>query len=342
MIYNNIEFHNVAELETADGLPGLSLQRFPKQVRHELGHGDHERGRFYSQVSAGCEIRFVTTAKFVKISLSSREKVGSVIVYKGDFLHSVHTLPAGIITTLHLEEPPKFSGLDPDLLHSKGFSANVWRFVFGKDSNVNFHNLDTFGNSCRPPLPEEKPQLTWLAYGSSITFGGDTNLYSNAYIPQAARRLNFDVLNKGIAGSCFCDPAMADYLATLNFDVVTLELGVNMRGRFNGAEYESRVNDLLGKLRSKSANKPIFVLGVFPNGSNMALNPDRFGQNDLLFSQISERIVKQSNDRNLYYIPGDAVLTNSSDLSCDLLHPSDDGHIRMGEALAQRIKEILQ
>jgi len=336
-----MEFHNVSELETINGLPGLRLQRFPYDVRNGLGHLEHERGRFYSQISVGCEIRFVTDAKFIKIGLSSLEKEGVVYVYKGDLLHSVHSVPAGVITTLHLEEPLKLDDLEPSSFTGNGFSPRVWRFLFGKNTTVTFNYLDTFGHGCRPPMRSEGPKVTWLAYGSSITFGGDTNLYSNAYVQQAAKRLGWDILNKGIAGSCFCDKVIAEYLASIKSDVVTLELGVNMRGRFSPEEFEQRVRYLIKQLRAHDATKPIVVLGIFPNGASFAKNQDgRLAKDNVILSNISREIIRELADDNLHFVAGDQVLTNISHLSTDLLHPSDDGHIMMGENLARLLSRL--
>ncbi|NLM26507.1 MAG: lipase [Firmicutes bacterium] len=337
LIYENIEFHNVAELEEVLGLPGFRLQRFPKEVRNRLGHGDHERGRFYAQVSVGCEIRFVTSAKFIKISLSSLEQEGTVYVYKGDYLHSVHSLPAGAITTLHLEEPAKFAEVDPQLIQNSNFAPKVWRLLFGKNSTVCFHALDCFGHQWRVPTATEKPTCKLLAYGSSITFGGDTNLYTNAYIQQAARRLGWDVYNKGIAGSCFCEDFMAEYLSTIASDVVTLELGVNMRGRFMPAEFEERAENLIEQIRSNHPDKPIVTISIFPNGASGSLS-----QANHSFTQILENIVNRRQDPLLYFISGTEILSRFSGLTVDLLHPSDDGHIVMGENLANKLKAMLE
>ncbi len=64
MEQDGIYFHNVEVLERKGMVPGVLLQRFPEQVRLGLGQGDHERGRFFAQVSTGCELRFVTDAYF--------------------------------------------------------------------------------------------------------------------------------------------------------------------------------------------------------------------------------------------------------------------------------------
>lgn len=343
MIYNNIEFHNVAELEAIQNMPGLRLQRFPKAVRNELGHLDHERGRFYSEKSVGCEIRFTTTARFIRVSLSALEGDGKLFVFKGNFLHSIHELKSGIITTIHLEEPEKFAQITPEAINGFAFSSNVWRFLFGKDCCINFHNIDSFGHDINPPKENETPRIKWLAYGSSITFGGNTNLYSNAYVQQAARRLNIDVLNKGIAGSCFCDKSVVKYLSeNTEWDFATLELGINMIGRFEPFEFEERARHLITTVVAKNPGKPVAVIGIYPNGALYSINKDnKSTRNNLAFNEISQRIVKELNNPNVSFIPGEDILTDYSGLSIDMVHPSDNGHIIMGENLSNKLKPIV-
>lgn len=343
MIYNNIEFHNVAELEAIPNMTGLRLQRFPKEVRYELGHLEHERGRFFSERSVGCEIRFTTNAKFIRVSLSALEGDGKLFVFKGNFFHSFHELKSGVITTLHLEEPEKFSQSTPDSLKGFAFSSNVWRFMFGKDCCINFHNIDSFGHAISVPKENEVPRIKWLAYGSSITFGGNTTLYSNAYIQQAARRLNIDVLNKGIAGSCFCDNSVVDYIAeNKEWDFATLELGINMIGRFEPEEFEKRARHLVNTIIDKNPNKPIAVISIYPNGALTSLNKEsKSTKNNLAFNEISERIVRELKNPNVHFIAGEDILTDYSGLSIDLVHPSDNGHIIMGENLSNKLRPIV-
>lgn len=344
MRYKNIEFHNVDELQAIEGISGLRLQRFPSEVRNSLGHIEHERGRFYSQIPVGCEIRFVTEAKFIRISLSMLEGDGRIFVYKGNFLHSSHILKAGIVTTLHLEEPPKWSDTIAEALSEYTFSSNVWRIVFSKDCCVNFHNIETFGHEIRCPKEDEVPKIKWLAYGSSITFGGNTTVYNNAYVQQTSRRLNIDVLNKGIAGSCFCDKCVADYIAKSDeWNFATLELGVNMVGRFEPNEFEQRARYLVNTIIDNNPGKPVAVISIFPNGYLYTKNSEsKTHKNNITFNSILEKIVKEMNKNNLYFIDGKDVLTDFSGLSTDLLHPSDHGHIIMGENLSRILKPIVE
>lgn len=343
MIYNNLEFHNVAEVETMPGFPGVRLQRFPEEIRMRFGAKDNERGRFFSQKAVGCEIRFVTEAGFFRISLMAAEQDGEVLIYRGDFFHSTYQLKAGMITTLHIEAPVQFANVQQTALQCGAFSSKVWRLMFGKNCNIHFVYLDTFGHSTRPPNSDEQPSLKWLAYGSSITFGGDTTVFSNSYVHQAARRLGVDVINKGMAGSCFCEDFIADYLAgNEKWDFITLELGVNMRGNFEPGEYKERVSCLLEKLIKKRPENPIIVTGIYPNGADFDLDPvNMITRNSAEFNTITEALVNEMKHPHIYYIQPKSILSDFSGLSVDLLHPSNDGHILMGENLGRYLKPIL-
>lgn len=342
MIYQNMEFHNVAELQSIQNVAGLRLQRFPESVRYSLGHGDHERGRFYAERSVGCEIRFVTDAPFFRITLSAVENEGMVFIYKGNFLHDSFRLQPGVPTTLHVETPPKFETVNSSALKAP-FSPAVWRILFGHEACFAFHHLETFGHAVRPPREGERPALRWLAYGSSITFGGNALLYTNTYIQQAAKRLGVDVACKGMPGSCFCDPLMVRYIAEeTEWDFITLELGVNMRGRFTAAEFEERIRGLIREVQTHHPAKPVIVINIYLNEAiHLKDQNDRIAQDNWEFNRIVQQVVSELGSPNLHFIDGADILTDFSGLTTDLLHPSDDGHIHMGDNLARRLKAIL-
>ena len=65
MIFEEIEFHNVVEMEPAAG-GGFALRRIPASVRGALS----PLGRMVAADSAGCEIRFVTEAESFRLALS--------------------------------------------------------------------------------------------------------------------------------------------------------------------------------------------------------------------------------------------------------------------------------
>jgi lysophospholipase L1-like esterase len=344
LIHDCIAFHNIAELETVPGLAGLRLQRFPAELRNGLGFKSHTRGRFYSHRAAGCELRFVTEGPFVRVALSAMEADAVVMVYKGDFAHSRHVLPAGVVTSLFLEDPVWFPQVDPVLIGGRRFAPGVWRLLFDLDATVCFHHVDEFGHALRPPEPHETPARTWLAYGSSITCGASVFHPSNSYTQHAANLLGVDVLNKGLPGSCMCEPEMAEWLAALpGWDFVTLELGVNLVDWATPEEFEQRARHLIATIHRTRPEARMFVCGIFPNRADWMLDRGATpAVRTQTFNEIIPRLVEQAGHPNVCFIEGRSILDNpSSGLNCDLLHPSDEGHIAMGAALARQISHAI-
>ena len=53
-----------------------------------------------------------------------------------------------------------------------------------------------------------------------------------------------------------------------------VELGVNMRELFSAEEYEKRINYLLDTIMSENPDKPIVVIGIYPNGAGYFLEQE--------------------------------------------------------------------
>ncbi len=333
MIYNNLEFHNVAELHEVKGINGLKLERFPKKVQETLGDDTHHRGRFFAERAVGCEIRFVTDADYFSIGLTAIEQDTDITIYQGDFFHSKHTLKAGVLTSLHIEKGTGFNNSRPEVLAKKRFDYKVWRILIGFSGYVFFNYIDTFGYSHRPPLENEKPSIKWLAYGSSITYGGQATNYTNCYANQAALYANADLYNKGIAGSCRCESQVADFFASdpTQYSIISLELGVNMLGAFTAGEFESRSLYLITQLSEHHPESEIYVFTILPNSHSISINSNSkmfmaFNQ----FNKILRKNVQSIKNPKLRLIEGKDILTDYNFLSIDGIHPSDDGHIAIG------------
>lgn len=335
----DIEFHNVDHLER-DGLTGAwKLCRFPKEVSDRLGTDGNRKGRVRAGHCQGCEIQFVTDGPGFELVLSAAEHDVEFQVCKGDLFHSAGTVKAGIITVIREEEPQIFKDTDFRLLKQNRYAPQVWRIQFGMHGPVFFYSLDTFGADRRPPNEGERPDVTWVAYGSSITSGSRAGMYSGCFINQAAITLGYAALNKGMAGSCLCEPEMAGYLAGLDADVLTMEIGVNMMNLFGEEELERRTVCLLDALR-KSPAKQIFLINLFPGKYALLSGRDTvLYRHSIFFREMfaAHALKAAGEDRRFQLIPGEEVLENSSYLSTDLVHPSGSGHIRMGINLTKRM-----
>lgn len=340
MIYQNLEFHNVDHLEPVSGLEGMRLERFPNALKNRLGIPENSNARFRAQRVHGCEIRFVTEAVYFDVCLTALEADIDAVIYYGDMVHAKYTLRAGLRTVLHVEYPEQYKQVEADRLPKGRFAPNVWRIQLGMNGYLLFHYLDTYGFECRPPQKGEKPETLWAAYGSSITCGSVTALYSNCYLEQTARRLGYDVLNKGLSGSCMCEPETARYLAELPVSVLTLELGVNMLIPFDETSFEERIRTFLQIVKEHSHAEEIYVIDIFANRGPILRDHSshQYCHYDS-FRKIVKQAVGQAGDDRMKWIDGQKIAGDCTYLSTDLLHPSDDGHIRMGENLAKAIQE---
>lgn len=340
MIYKNLELFNVAEYEVLEN-SYLRMYRFPKAVCNSMGMGVSSYGKYISRLTTGCEIRFVTDADLVSVSLSAFDNDGYVLVYNGDLLHSKNFLKKGKISTLNLNKPPMFATVDEKVLNSSRFSHKVWRIIFCHDFICDFCGIETYGSEIRVPNKEEVPQIKWLAYGSSITHGANALLHTHSYTTNAARRLGVDVLNKGMGGSCFCEKEVADYFSNCNeWDFITLELGVNMTGGFTPIRFEELSENLFKIIRKKNPHKHIFLITIFPN-SNWYINKENGRkENTVLFNEIIRKIAQKYNDEFTHLIEGTNVLTDFTWLANDLVHPSEYGHVMMGEKIANIINKV--
>ncbi len=352
MIHGSVELHNVVELEPSV-LGGQKLSRYPTAIRRVLT----PLGQVVSNDSSGCEIRFVTEGDSFTIHLSLlpaglepyEVHRCEIAVFNGDFFHSMVRLQPGIVSPVQIHDlvgagRRLYAGLSDKAFSGCAFCPGVWRFQCGH-LPVAFHGIDAYGTAVRPPNAGEKPSTRMLCYGSSITHGASPTMHHLSYVYQAGRRLGFDVLNQGLAGSCMCEPEVADYLAARDdWDVITLELGVNMRGGYTPDEFRTRVRYLLEQLIAHHPDKPKFLITIYPNAQSLGFtrspeDPNTVKQAD--FDGILEELHAELAHAPLHLIRGADILGPFSGLTRDILHPSDFGHTEMGLQLAQRIAAVL-
>lgn len=337
MNLENVEFYNAGAIEKIPGIGNYGFMRIPEKVRNCLNN----RARFVAMDSVGCEVRFVTPAPNVDIYLACSKPefsdMGEVRVFKGNFL--IQTLPVepGKVINFRLIPPDAFKVATPQMITEGGFSPEVWRLVFNRGANFCIHGINTHGYEIRPPKPDEKPKLNWLAYGSSIT-----NSSLDGYPHFAARKLRVQVQNKGMSGACQMEKEIVDFMVDdCEWDFATCELGINMREQFTPEDFEKRAIYLID--RFTATGKPVLIISVFPNRntSTHTATPNRSTEYEDAYNAILPALVKKKNAPNLHFMSGDAVLDDLTGLGGDLLHPCTFGHAVMGANLAEKLKTIL-
>lgn len=337
MIYKNVELHNVEEVKnTNDG--GIELYRFPFEYIDSL---KITQSTVVSRSNAGCEIRFVSDAKVIWVTMGARLNDLKLTVFCGDLFNKEITIEAGKKVTFELLYNDSFDKVDETVLKGTNdrFSNNVWRIYINGDDNsyCTFYDIQGLDGIIRPPKDDEKPSIKWLAYGSGVTYGKGAKNTLNSYIQQTANRLGVDVLNKGMVNSCFCEKEMIGYINNAKWDILSLEIGADMYWH-KTKEFKKRVEYTIKEIYKLNSDKKIFVITPFPNIYGLGKDKDLFDKN-IEYTKILRDIVEEISSDNVRLIFGDNILNNKSYLSCDLINPSEYGHIRMGENLANLLKE---
>lgn len=333
---NSLELHNIVELDTSAGYPGPLVRRIPRAVAEQLEYG--------TQVAAHttlCELRFVVEhGKRLAVLLTSIEG-GVLFIYRGDFLHNHVRVPAGVLYRFVLETTKNpFSALQPSAYDAAAFSPYVWRVIF--DGPTVLHGLDLMGSTIRAPRSDEKPSTRWLAYGSSITHGYTPITRMQCYVAQTARRLGVDVLNLGLSGACWCEPSFVDYLASRSdWNIMTCELGVNMRYGCAPEEFARRARYLVETITTRHPGKPLVLITPFPTGEDYVREPNLATHNTRAYAATLRALATEFASRNVHCMEGPELLSEFTGLTCDLVHPSTEGHTLIAENLAARLRKML-
>ena len=328
MIWNNVELFNVDHIEKRDN-GDVVLYRFPKDVINAFGDDFQHESKYVARMTTGCEIRFVCDA--VDITLSASDEDGYVEIYRGDFYCRTERIKKGVRNRIALRKKSNIDLYNMSDVKTT-FSNDVWRIIFAHDFCGVICDIDAY-TPIRPPVNEELPSKIMLAYGSSITHGACSQVYTNSYISRCAKHLGVDVLCKGMGGSCFCEPKVADYIECAEWDFAVLELAVNMIDHFTSQQFKERVEFLVKKSLTK--NRPVVLISHFRHFRDLDGATGGKLNNELI--AITKEIYDKYNCDNLFYIDGKSIIDDYTMLSADLIHPSIYGHSEMGKKIADKI-----
>lgn len=325
--------HNVAETDPADWVDGGSaLRRVPEAVRTNLNVGARERYR----EPAGCELRFVPTGDDpVEVTLSAPDPT-VVHPFWGPFQPDEPVEIGPDPTTLSLTVPDAVAALRDDV--STGpFDARVCRVRFDAWGPVAVHDVS---GPCRPPTDDELPDRRLLAYGTSITEGASASAAHLTYVARLARSLGVDALNLGTAGTAYCEPAIADYVAGRDdWDVATLAVSVNMANRgFTVEQFAERVESLFDEVAGADPDCPVVAVTLFPYHADVVAGDDT--DRARAFRDAVWAAVDRSPHDNLHAVSGPDVM-DPTGLTTDLLHPGDAGMAAIADGVADAIDDVL-
>ncbi len=337
---NKVQLHNFAGAELTEDGKGVWLYRLPKEVRGKLDKktpkGQERSGAQKMRFARHSEIRFVlgegVKPSDVKLHLQAT-KGATLTFFWGDVLAGTSRLRTGGKAR---PVTPLSHGLLDSLIEQfppGRFANRVCRVVIN-GGEISFHGIE--GN-VRPPRPEELAPVM-LSYGTSITEGHAASRGDLAWNALTARALGHDLLNLGSSGTAFCEPAMADYMAGLDWDLCVLEISVNMAGTgFTVEEFKKRAGYMIDELAESHPDAPIVCISLFPFGTgDIWKNPT-----PKAYRKALKELVDASGHENVHFVSGPDLLSFTG-LSRDLLHPSDHGMIEISTKLSARIRDIMK
>lgn len=342
MIACNADFRNIAAFVTRDrrgrvpglpdeimalGLTGRPMTRFPEPLRMSLS----PQGRLVGLCPAGAEIRFNLHSQNALLTICA-EPAPIVEIFQGPFragrTHCITQKPQTFEITL----PANIKQLCAVARRRRlPFDPRLTRVILPAAAYIFFHSLK---GGIEPPRPGQTPRRTLLVYGSSITQGSDATLPSAAYAMRTAQLLGHDLINLACGGSALCEPQMANYIARRDdWHIAVLELGVNMVLSTPPAEFRSRAEYFIDRIRRAHPRKWIFCIDMFTFWMDFQPRNRR----PAAFRGIVRDLVGMFNHPRLVHLDGRTLLSDAAGLSTDLAHPSHIGMAQIAGRLARAI-----
>ena len=312
MIFQNIDFHNVEEMTPVEG-GGWCMWRVPETVREACSEGLRKTT---ARFTCGVELRFVMKSETADIHLRvlPDEEAQTAFLYYGSIQGGCSDTCWNIDTeetVIRIRKPKNMDKLRK--ISDKAnlpFSPEVVRLVLPYGVCV-FMGAE---GDIEPPAPDMYPKKKYLAYGSSITHGSLALGTPHTYAFRIGQKLGMDYFNKGFAGTALLEKEMAEYIVSLkDWDVATVEMGINMLGGFSEEEFEQRVDEFTRVLAADG--RPVFATSIFHFN----------GESQEKAARFREIVKKYASERLYNFTDGLDILSDPAHISHDLTHPSLEG-----------------
>lgn len=310
MIFDNIMFHNVAELEESD--KGYKMWRVPHAVREQL---NDVAEKTTSGCATGVELRFKIKGESATLILTAETAAEANVAYiyygsiQGGWENSSRII-LNQETRITIFKPHNMNFLKQlSKAENLPFDPEVVRVVLPY-GHIYYVGVE---GEVEPPTKEELPTKTYLAYGSSITHGSLSLAAPYTYPFRLSQKLGCDYINLGMAGSAHMEKAMAEYIVSRkDWDFATVEMGINML-EMDAALFEERVDEFSEILSRDS--RPIYATSIY------GFSDPNMQESGRKFREIVEKYAK----KRFFFTGGLEILNHSSYISQDMVHPSIEG-----------------
>ena len=187
------------------------------------------------------------------------------------------------------------------------------------------------------------PQRRWLAYGDSITEGWGASAPGRTWLATAARRLDLEAVNFGYAGSGRGELVVAEAMAGVPADVITIAFGTNCWGMIAFSEelLEATVRAFVATVRVGHPHTPIVAVSpiVRPDAET---TPNRLGVTLARLRAAYEQAVLSLGkaDAGITLVRGGELV--SAGQLADGIHPDNAGHAALAAAVGCAVGAALR
>jgi len=311
----------------------IELYRVPASVRQHL----NQKSREQMHKMAHGEIRFVLNEgeKLENVAVHVQmdgKAVAYVDFFYGDYQYWLFNRPVRGGAKLKFPTHGVFS-VRKDRVPNGRYPTYLCRMVF----NGPPMKITGVEGDIRAPRADELPPIM-VAYGTSITQGARASRADLSWPALTARVLGYDLVNLGSSGSAFCEPQMADYIATLDWELCVLSLSVNMVRRFSVEAFQQRAEYFVNTVAAAKPDATVACISLFP----YFVDFDREGPNKQKvagYRQALEQICRDSKHKNIRFFKGTDLLSPTG-LTQDLIHPGDHGMIEIAQKLTAGLKDL--
>ncbi|MFF9865853.1 GDSL-type esterase/lipase family protein [Streptomyces sp. NPDC013953] len=182
----------------------------------------------------------------------------------------------------------------------------------------------------------------WVVHGDSITEGWWATRPAHAWPAAVGRALGLDAVNLGYAGSARGELPVAEQLATLPADLLTLAYGTNCWSGtpFSAPLMYETTRAFVALVRRGHPDTPLLVVSpvLRPEAET---TPNALGATLAELRSAMEEAVRDmtaGGDARLSLLPGRDVL--GPEHLMDGLHPDDAGHARIAAAVARAVRPL--
>ncbi|MBD0711419.1 MULTISPECIES: GDSL-type esterase/lipase family protein [unclassified Streptomyces] len=180
----------------------------------------------------------------------------------------------------------------------------------------------------------------WLVHGDSITEGWWSTRPALSWPATVGRNLGLDTVNLGFAGGARGELALAEQLARLPGELITLAFGTNCWSRVPATAdwLYATVRAFVGLVRRGHPDTPLLVVSP-------VLRPAAERRRNALGATLAElrgameragRDLAAEGDGHLLVLPGGPLL--APEHLADGLHPDDRGHARIAAAVTEALR----